>query len=481
MSAGLLVGITLAAVVAALLRTGLSVRRIQVRAAGRRIRSSDKLLLVALGSFLTVPPLVLAAPQAALVMVPVGVGSVLALFDPVLAVSFLLSLLVIRPWEIYPDTAVLLYVPRAVALVAVASFGLWAAARQERPLRTNTFLGLFLMYLGWICLASLFSDTPAASLDYIVTTFIPIGVVMFLVVNCFREPEDLRILRLVLLISISGTILTALWFTLLSGEAPAGERLRGIGLWGNANDLAALITIAFPLAIFSGARESAARRGFLPAVGRLGACLIFLLGLWYSQSRGGFYAVGLATGAYVGLCRASLMTKALAACVGMVLVVLLLFGVSRERAEMESSSTARWNYAITAFRMARSSPLFGVGVNNFPRLYESFTPGYEETGTRAAHSSWLLALAESGVIGLGLFVGLMGWAARWAWRLRTVRPDLFTVFLGYACAMSFLSHTYTILPYLVCGLVLLGARTEFGAEVPSGVYGGVEEGERCRA
>lgn len=48
--------------------------------------------------------------------------------------------------------------------------------------------------------------------------------------------------------------------------------------------------------------------------------------------------------------------------------VLLFFSINRDKDELEGSSDSRWNYAVTGFRMARTHPFFGVGIQRSREL-----------------------------------------------------------------------------------------------------------------
>ena len=59
-----------------------------------------------------------------------------------------------------------------------------------------------------------------------------------------------------------------------------------------------------------------------------------------------------------------------------------------------------------AFKMALDNPLTGVGLNNFYSNY-FFYSAYWDGLNHAVHSTWFGVLAETGFIGLIIFVGLI--------------------------------------------------------------------------
>ena len=105
--------------------------------------------------------------------------------------------------------------------------------------------------------------------------------------------------------------------------------------------------------------------------------------------------------------------------------------------------------------MTLHHPVFGVGYDQFPTNYESNLAGAtNEFGVRAAHSSWFLAFAESGVPGGLLFLSFFIIVLKTAWRNRELWPDQLYSVVGTGVVMSFLSHTYGMDIYLLSGLIM---------------------------
>ncbi len=71
-----------------------------------------------------------------------------------------------------------------------------------------------------------------------------------------------------------------------------------------------------------------------------------------------------------------------------------------------------------------------------------------------AHSSWVLALGEGGFAALFLFASLWIYGAFAAWKIRLDQPEYFLGIAGYGMAITFLSHTYLLYPYILLALVI---------------------------
>jgi O-antigen ligase len=108
--------------------------------------------------------------------------------------------------------------------------------------------------------------------------------------------------------------------------------------------------------------------------------------------------------------------------------------------------------------MAVHNPLLGVGFDQYGDNYMDYAVGEViERGNRTAHSSWFLALGESGFIGFYFFCAFFISVVRIAWQDRVKRPAQLYAVAGYGVAMSFLSHTYSLYFYVLMALALASA------------------------
>jgi putative inorganic carbon (HCO3(-)) transporter len=151
-------------------------------------------------------------------------------------------------------------------------------------------------------------------------------------------------------------------------------------------------------------------------------------------------------------------------------------------AAADDSARARATESLAALLAWEDHPLLGSGPGVFPLLYQQYAPrvGYEvhikgvgtEAGqapTREAHNLYLGIAADTGLLGLAAFLGLVGAilvplliAAR---RLRRVQPGLAhcaaglaLALVGYLAAGLFLSLAYERYFWLLLGLSAATAR-----------------------
>lgn len=190
---------------------------------------------------------------------------------------------------------------------------------------------------------------------------------------------------------------------------------RGFGPFPNRNHTACFLAMGF--LVGCGCFISALRRSYywLSLFGT-GALVTILWALFFSQSRGGGLALGLGLCMYVAvlLWRHRNLKMATIALSGVLIVcaVFLLSGrglLERLASFKESGASNKvrmevWQETLT---MWRDAPLFGHGLETFPRIF----PLYQEleldnTAVLHPESSWLLWLVELGILPLTLFVGV---------------------------------------------------------------------------
>jgi len=400
----------------------------------------------------------------ALLAIALGTGIVISLLHPVVAVCFLVANLFMRPWEMMGYNSLMVLMPRLLASVTFFSWLLYSFRTHKHKLVWNVQCVFFVGLLLWLVLAGLFSGNMGEGLNFFISSFFPVIVICILIINAVSDSLDIEALRSVLIASVTAVIATAMVTNYAEfGTAIINHRLTGPGLWGNSNDLAALIAFILPfclLPLFLKNWSIKSKTIFIVC------SAVFLLGLWLSQSRGAVLAL-LACGVAYFFIHSKQKSRIWVSLLFILCLPLILFsGIHRESSDLEGSEASRWNYVIAGLGMVKSQPVFGVGLNRYPELYELYTPAFHEWGERTAHSSWVLVMAEAGLMGLFLFIGLYLSTLIAAWRIRKRYPEFFLAMISYGVAMSFLSHTYIFLPYLLFVFVVAAGRV-YGAEAES--------------
>lgn len=313
---------------------------------------------------------------------------------------------------------------QAASLVLALS---WLARIATRTTPTGLFWSrhpaitwLAVAFLAWVALSSLWAED--ASNTALVLIKYGLDALLFLIVfEAVRKPAHVKGLLAAL---VTGGAMAAAYgivvspnLSSLAGSPTAATDLDRLGgTIADPNLLAAVLVVAFVLAAaLAVVTRSPARRAALIVAGGLALLSVFL-----TASRGG--AVGLLAALLAGIV---LARRHRAAAVGWALVVVVasvayvgLFdpGVA-QRYSTSDGGNGRTDLWKVGWRMAEANPVRGVGAGNFRDAsahYVLVKPGaiadteFIIDQPRFAHNVYLEILAELGVVGLGLFLALVG-------------------------------------------------------------------------
>ncbi|HET8666737.1 MAG TPA: O-antigen ligase family protein [Terriglobales bacterium] len=308
-------------------------------------------------------------------------------------------------------------------------------------------------------------------------SFLPNAVPLVLIGLTCRNLRRLRILCVVLgciaiyYIAVGARAYTAQDFQsayiLMQGELP---RIRGFASLNDPNDLAQFIIILVALTWLLW------RNGLSGKIGVLLFTAIFCFGIFLTHSRGATVALAAIVLFHfkdrVGAALSVVLAGGL-----FVLTKLLQFSGGRSiSADSGADRMAAWGVGLQFFK---SSPLFGIGFNQFAENYEI-----------TAHNSFVLCLAELGALGYFFWMALLVFTImqltaimradcttgepegetparrsndaadvkRWA---RALRISM----VGFLVAGWFLSRTYTITLYILLGMVIAVVRMSKSIEL----------------
>lgn len=371
-----------------------------------------------------------------------------SLVHPVFAFCTFVVLILLRPWEILPSELTLALPRLTVFLCLLSLLFEWYRKRRLSIFWTNSTLLLFAFGI-WVFISTFQAADPAVARAMFFDSIFKVSVIFILCQNIIRQPWAYRTFVGSIGIAGIGLSATALLYSFVFAGEEAVEtgRLATIGMLSNANDIAAIAILALPFAIAPVLRGS---RNLFYWLSSSFAILVTISTVWYTRSRGALLALIVAFGALFFF---RSKRKGLIAIVTVLVIAtfpLLVNLMGRDKSDLNQSSFSRLNYWKTGALMAIANPLFGVGFEQYPKKYESYAPSLAfEWGERTAHSSWVLVLAETGLVGFALFVALAYSAFRKALIYKDQYPEIFLSFVGYFAAISFLSHSYLAFPYLL--------------------------------
>lgn len=378
-----------------------------------RVLPSWPLLVAVAGMAAGIGALAASAPVLGLLVVLAGAFAVLMLAD--LTVGLLLfvgiSFLEVLP-RLIPDVAV----AKATGLLLVLSWLATVAVRRRgvRSLVTArpslvVLLMLFGVWVGTSLLWARESDPVYTDL----TRFLPLFA-LFLIVHAAVRTRS-HMIALVLVV-IAGAIVSAAAGILVAPppDVDATGRLAGAA----ANALAPVLIAG---AVLAAAFVGMTQRGLatrLAAVAAGGFCII---GVVLTGSRGGL--LGLAIALVVGLVFAGrgrrvrvVPAVAIAVALTVLYVVVLAPPELRARVAQPGDGSGRTDIWRVGAEMVKANPVLGVGAGN----YEARSPEYVlQAGLirrsdlivdrpLGPHNIYLQVLSELGVIGLLLFLGIVG-------------------------------------------------------------------------
>jgi O-antigen ligase len=312
--------------------------------------------------------------------------------------------------------------------------------------------------------------------------FLPNAIVFFLILLNCRTLERLKVLAFVLTAIAAFYVVqgATAYFAhdvgsafLYSNPSDSGTgiiRMRGLGILHDPNDLAQFLVMIIPF-FWMLRQDGRTLRNILFVV----APTVFLIfGIYLTHSRGAI--VALLVMFLLGL-KDRVGLVASTAVVALALPAFLAMNFSGGRAISMEAGQDRMEFWGTGLQLFKSSPMFGIGYGNF----------VDQNFGHTAHNSFVLCLAELGIIGYSLWMGLLVFTVsglnsiiasirprrlseegsatvgkvenrgtdedeengmevgRWA---RTLRISL----AGFLAAAWFLSRAYALTLYLVLGM-----------------------------
>jgi O-antigen ligase len=300
----------------------------------------------------------------------------------------------------------------------------WLATLATRTQTENDFAGahpmvtyLLILFVAWVGLSSLWAEQPANAFESLYRY--ALNLALFPIV--YTAVRTGRHVNWVLAAFMAGAVVSALYGIVTPVPPTTGvdtARLSGAGL--DPNQLAALLVASIALAgafFAGGVKSTPGTRAAALAV--IGFCLA---GVLLSLSRGGLVALGVAMVTAVifgGRWRMSALAL-LVVVAGSAYTYIAFFAnpVERARITHPQGGTGRTDIWAVGWRMVEAHPVAGVGAGNFPvsSVHYLLKPGLIQRSDfivdkpKVAHNLYLGVLAELGVVGLALFLSIIGFS-----------------------------------------------------------------------
>lgn len=324
-------------------------------------------------------------------------------FKPFVYLWVYMAMLYVRPHEFIPAFQVLPLLP----LLLVSSFVFWAF-RQPKSFEAPQFrllpalLVMMMMSLLWArwmggAIALLPNFGPILLLSFMIATSLD-------TVAKFRAVFWLLSLASMMMAYHGiGQSQTGIGWT---GAKAIEGRITYLGFVNDPNDLSMSMLMTLPMCLYL-----ASTSGFLTRWALRAGSGLIVYGVYLTNSRGAILALGAMMFVYsvfrFGLVRSAMVLPLL----GVPLVMLAPSRMSEMSAD-EDSAAGRLDAWYEGFQMLRSSPLFGIGAGLFTEHHHL-----------TAHSSYMLAIAELGLLGYYVWLSILVLAVMMVWRVfRHVPP-----------------------------------------------------------
>lgn len=308
-----------------------------------------------------------------------------------------LLLVLIRPQD-YPQLVDSIGLPlQPIALLIAAGFWMLSPRKNfEAPQ-----YALLLMFLGVLMASHVFNGWIGGAIVQL-EKFAP--VLLAFVVFANGLDRRTRVLRMMAVFAVCAAVLslhgieqkqTGLGWTGI--DLSQGTRIQYVGIFNDPNDLGLLFVTCVPMAAYLGSRVGGLRKLFwMIVVG------VLVYGIYLTDSRGSLLALLMVMGLYIWQTRGVFVAGAL----GLMAVGVLLALPSRfnEIDVEEASAQGRVDSWYEGLQMFREHPIFGVG----PDMYSDYHH-------LTAHNSFVLILAETGIIGFTIWMAFVIYCFRMMW------------------------------------------------------------------
>ena len=359
-------------------------------------------------------------------------------------------------------------------LLAASWAGMVATRGRERrgfvATHPTAFYALALFML-WAGLSYLWAELPSV----VVSEWIRYALNAFLFLIVFAAVRERRHVKWVIAAFVAACGVSAAYGIMSPPAAtPEAELVRLSGTVGDANEFAAALVAGLVLSL---ALAIALRRAPLARGALLLAAGVCVLGIFLSLSRGGLIALFVALVAAVAFAgRWRTLVSAGAVLLALATVGWFAFVATPDQRDrvtnVQEGGSGRSDIWTVGMRMVRDNTVEGVGAGNFQTssVHYLIEPGALRRDDqiierpKVAHNMYLHVLAELGVVGLVLFLGVIFWALSCAWRaarlygahgdlrMEVIARGVLIALIGLLTADFFISGQFAKQLWLLLGL-----------------------------
>lgn len=283
--------------------------------------------------------------------------------------------------------------------------------RSIKPFLTPE-LSWFLAFFCLVTIGIVFASNRSLAIAAYTGNYVKIGIMVFAIAWLIRSEKEFAIACNMIVICGIAIALVALSNKAQGIGLVEGTRVtigRDIGsILGDPNDLS--LVLSFPISFAAGLALTHGRGRFSRCLGVVGYILV-ASGIVATQSRGGLLAIVAVSSVFAFYKIRSKLVVAGLGSLGM--LALMVFAGITDRSSggaaesgVDESAQGRLYAWEAAFKMANTHPFTGVGLDNFTMNYFFYSPHWDGMN-HAVHSTWFGVMAETGYIGLLVFLVLV--------------------------------------------------------------------------
>jgi putative inorganic carbon (hco3(-)) transporter len=322
---------------------------------------------------------------------------------------FFIFVLIFRPQDDlrFLEPFHLAEVSGTAAVIALAA----SRVSRGRPISTVPVEFVLVLAFGaWMLLTAPFSMWPGGAVSVFTDLFSKVLVIFALILNTISTRERFEKFVTIMAAGTSYIALRAVFDYVRGIHLVEGDRIGGAtnGLFGNPNDMALNMVAFLPLAFVIALQ----RRDLLArAVGLIGIPAI-ALAIIFAKSRGGTVGLIVMTGVFLYKVRsvrpgvAGLVLLATLAAVPMLPsnFTARMSSIFNAEEDPTGSREARKQLLREGVQAFLDNPIVGIGAGQFT----NYKPDERQGAWRETHNAPLQAAAELGLLGLIIFVMIIG-------------------------------------------------------------------------
>ncbi|EJG0163225.1 O-antigen ligase family protein [Vibrio parahaemolyticus] len=366
-------------------------------------------------------------------------------------------------------------IPLLLSLGALAALAFHLLLSRQLTAFWHPSLKWLCIFWGLVIIGIVFASSRDIAITVFKNTYWKIIVMTLAITWLITKPQQLAQMSKAIIVAGMLIGLVALNNAANGIDLVEGTRVsigRSIGsVLGDPNDLA--LVLMFPLA-FTVSKLMEKRSPTLLRLFALITCFILFFAVIQTQSRGGLLG-SLSVFAYFAF--KHIKSKTLVLVLGAVAALALyaFAGISGRESGgaaedgIDASAMGRLYAWEAAFKMALHHPFTGVGLDNFYFNYYFYSPHWDGIN-HAVHSTWFGVLAETGFVGLAVFITLIVSLIRTSLKsISLLTPDsdyaltvganaVLSGLIGTIVSGTFLTQGFTWPIYILAALTVVVSR-----------------------